>query len=288
MEIDFDALLREAELSVQQPFDYVDYYKQARDEFLSTRLTSFPDFSFQSFSMHFVINSVKFAPLVFAILERIPQKRIEKNCVDIQIDSESDLLLNLKYISDLYNVVRPWKSLTLFINDVDFKHPTSFGYFLDFIKEKHQELSLNERIEYIPPKKRNKKKDETTKVEISKDQIDSILEIVVQQYLNIYGKNKEVIIHRLSIHRIVVIIENSLVLDFRLTPSHLVKHEFTEYMGNPFVTIQELTYNELFKFNFAGFRRSFNSNQVALYFYHFYSLSYYYYLGKDKAFVSAK
>ena len=284
MDIDFDALLREAELNVQQPFHYVDYYKQARDEFLGSKLNGFPDFSFQCFSMHFIINSVKLAPLVFAILERISQKRIEKSNVDIQIDSESELIDNLKCLSDLYNVVRPWKSLTLFINDVDFKHPTSFGYFLDFMKEKHPEIPFNQQIEYIPKKKRTKKKDETTIVDLSKDRLEEILEVVVQQYLNIYGKNKEVAIHRLSIHRIVVMIENSLVLDFRLTPSHLVRHEFGEYMGNPFVTIQELTYNELFKFNFAGFRRSINSDQVALYFYHFYSLSYHYYLGKDKAF----
>ena len=65
---------------------------------------------------------------------------------------------------------------------------------------------------------------------------------------------------------------------------HHDRDEFGEYMGNPFVTIQELTYNALFRFNLAGFRRSFNSNQVALNFYSFYSLSNSYYLGKDKAF----
>ena len=46
---------------------------------------------------------------------------------------------------------------------------------------------------------------------------------------------------RVSKNEKVVVLEDYLIVYFQLTPAHKVHHEFGEYMGSPFVTIQELT-----------------------------------------------
>lgn len=261
----------------QHPFEYTDFYKQARDEFLSTKLRDYPYTKFESLLISFTVNSTKYAPLVYAMLDKVVPKVIDKNRVSITIESESEFWENFRYIEDLYNTAHSWRSFSLQYNGADFTHPTHFGYLTDFLKETHKDYPLkNERIQYLPAKKsRTRKAEEVKKVHISQDNIADVLDAVINKYVELYGKNKEVQILRVSKNEKVVVLEDYLIVYFQLTPAHKVHHEFGEYMGSPFVTIQELTYNDLFRFNFAGFRRHFESDRIALFFYKFQSFNYF-------------
>ena len=75
----------------------------------------------------------------------------------------------------------------------------------------------------------------------------------------------------------VLLIEDSLVVDFRLLPWYWTRKDDASFKDwdNPYIMMQELTHNDLYKFNFADFRRRFVSNQVGIDFYPYHGVHYY-------------
>ena len=258
------------------PEGYTDFYTPARDAYLRERLKDFPETKFESFSMSFVVNSPKNAPLVFAILERIPLVIIDKNNVSIEIRNEQEFLSGFNSILDLFYVVRYWKTLSLCYNGVDFNSSIGFGFLTHYLREKHKDILWNKRpVQYLPKKTRERKKVEVSRVRISQNDTVQALNIIVDKYAEIYGKKKDIRLFVISKHEKVVMLENSLIVDFRMMPRHVYQPSCVKDWDNPCVMIQELTYNELFKFNFTGFRRNFDSDCVGLDFYNFHSQNYY-------------
>lgn len=103
------------------------------------------------------------------------------------------------------------------------------------------------------------------------------LKDVVGKYIELYGDNKEVKRYEISKTDIVIMIENSLIIAFRLVPVYwrALNDENVRKWDFPYIYIQELTHNDLFRFNFAGFKRCFECDYIGLEFFSFHGLDYY-------------
>ena len=173
----------------------IDFYKQARDMFLKTKLENYPDVVFETLFLSFSIsNNTKKAPLIYAILERIKQATIDKNNISITINSEREVLLNFQYITDLLNVIGNWRSTLLQVNGVTFGRPTEFGYLKDFIHEKNIDFlgSDFKNIQYLSAKKRTRKQQLIKTGVLSRDNPHTALEAIIEKYVEIHGMNKDV------------------------------------------------------------------------------------------------
>ena len=125
------------------------------------------------------------------------------------------------------------------------------------------------------PSFKKKKVIETSKTILSKDDVPAALSLVISTYTELYGFNKDVLVYSISDLNKVVVIEDSLVVDFRAVPIHWrSKGQYRDW-EYPYIMIQELMHNDLFRFNYADFSRRFDYNQIWIDFYFFHGLHYY-------------
>lgn len=269
--------------------DTVDYYKEDRDAFLEEKFRDYPNVTFRCFELCFSIrNGAKNAPLIYAVLEAFPEDllKIDKNKIIIKIESEEELLKNIYLVSDVITIVKSWKTAQLRVNNVNIGMTTEFRFFTDVLFEKNNvdNVCFNYSITEIKKKYGSRRRTSSkviapveAPIRISRDDIISALKCVVEKYICTYGKNKDIECHTISEYDRVVKIENSLIVDFRLIPRYWAREndEYDKDWDYPYIMIQELTHNELFKFNFAGFKRCFENDHIGIDFFKFRGLQYY-------------
>ncbi len=257
------------------PYEHADSYKEIRDDYLKKIILDYPKEKYTQFSLSFVIpkNTDK-APLLYAILESIKTAKVEKNSVLIEITNEKEFLSSFRFVCDLFNIIRYWKNTTINYNYISIDPCTGFDYLQDHIKEKYvhflQELYVP--IIYLPEKKRKRKKIEITKVTISGYDLQSALYTVIDKYIELYGINKNINVLSVSDDDKVLLIENSHVVDFRIVPYLWTQAKESSIWDLASIYIQELTHNDLFKFNYTDFMRHFLCNKIGVYYYFFYGL----------------
>ena len=90
------------------------------------------------------------------------------------------------------------------------------------------------------PSFKKKKVIETSKTILSKDDVPAALSLVISTYTELYGFNKDVLVYSISDLNKVVVIEDSLVVDFRAVPIHWrSKGQYRDW-EYPYIMIQEL------------------------------------------------
>ena len=262
-------------------YDQIDFYRNDRDFFMQNSFSDYPNVQYDQFTVTFNIpTTAQNAPLVYAVLDRLPDGfyDIDAGSVRVTIPNEDSFYGNIQLIYDLLSVAGSWKSFSFGFNGKDVNR-TEFGYVTDYLFERRGERphyyrrSIEEiRKQYLSGKRRRaQRKEIIEKVYISKDNPVTSLRSVIDKYVDLHAKNMEVCEYRISDQDIVLKIEDSLIVDFRLMPCYWTRlnDENFKPWENPYVVIQELTNNGLFKFNFAGFRRCFKSDCVGIDFYKF-------------------
>lgn len=279
----------EKELESLQPiYDNVDCYRSARDSYLHSCFPDYPDLIFKDFTISFVISSTaKNAPLVYAILDTLPNNvySVDVNKVFISINDENCFFRHIQALNDILAVSGSWRSFKIIFRGITMNR-TEFGYLVSFIEDMNKPDSYSYRRSidelrhiYLSGKKRRVKKDAVTKiVHITKDDPEKSLRAVIDNYIAIYCKQMDIHEYRISNHDIVLKIEDSLIVDFRLVPRYWGRMHDDEYDRDwefPCVMIQEMTHNDLFKFNNQGFQRCFLSDSMGIDFFKFHGLNYY-------------
>lgn len=265
---------------------YFDPYRNARDSFLKRNYEDYPNIEFHCFSVAFLIaQRIKYAPLLYAILDAFPEElcKIHENEVSIKINNEKDFIVNTQTIYDLLSVVGAWSSLVVLFNEVSINQ-TEIGYLFDYIYERNtiKNRSFRKNIdvlkkEYTPTRNKKKIEKPVEQVDISRKNLSEALGRVVDKYIEIFGRNKEVEKFTISMRDIVVKIEDLLIVDFRIIPklwTQLTDSSVRDW-EYPYIMIQELTHNGLFKFNFQGFMRHFRRDYIGIDFFAFHGLDYY-------------
>ena len=279
--------------SVMDSFDVslnsdVDPFIEARNAFLKNKFNNCKDFVIKEVKLTFSIgNTAKNAPLVFFVLESFPQELyyISKNTITIRLDSEKELLEYGGMVSSLLTIIKTWSSVELFVNDVGIGLTTEFRFLLNYVYEKNRVIRGSygctlEQLKYSFKGKRSISKErnvDLVAIKISREKMFDSLKDVVGKYVELYGHNKEVKRYEISKTDIVIMIENSLIIAFRLVPVYwrALNDENVRKWDFPYIYIQELTHNDLFRFNFAGFKRCFECDYIGLEFFSFHGLDYY-------------
>ena len=276
------------EFSVSFPeYETIDFYKEARDALLIKKFPNYPELVIREFVLSFSISvRAKNAPLIYTVLETLPKESysVNKQDVVVSFQSEETLLNYLNQVFDLLMIVKAWKSTKISVNEIDIGVTTEFGYLVDFLYEKNQlkrqyfTRTIDEvKKKYNTRRRTVKQKGIIKPVILSKDNVDEALEKVIGKYVEIYGHNKEIAYFTVSKHDRVIVIEDSLIVDFRVLPWYWTreKDEYIKEWDFPYVFVQELTHNDLYKFNFADFRRRFQYEHIGLDFFPFHGVHYY-------------
>lgn len=267
-------------------FSDINYFKLARDSYLQRKINSFPNITFGLFRIAFTINaSAKNGVLVYAILESFPDDvySIQKNKVIVEIKSEDVLMDIADQMFDLLTVVRSWKSLEITFDEstLDF---LGVRYLVNYFFDTYNKTDpwCGRQVEgikstYLTAKRKQRKSIDldVPRVDFSCNSNSELLEAIIQQYVLMYGTNKTCRIVNVSSEEKVLVIEDSLLVDFYLTTHSWimdipVEHDYACIM------IQELTRNDLFKFNWAAFRRAISGCGIATVFHKFHGFNYYY------------
>lgn len=269
-------------------YESVDYYKEARDSFLKRKFTDYSNLELKEFKLSFSIRSTaKNSPILYTVLENFPKElySANKNDVVIKMESERDFLNHITSVSDILAIVKTWKSTTLQVNKIEIGTTTEFRYLVNFLFEKNNlnGIYLSHSVDEIKKKYNTHKiisrkiKSIGTPIIISRDNVIEALNNVVEKYVALYGYNKTVTYYDVSQHDRVVMIEDSLIIDFRIIPCYWTRKD-DEHFNNweyPYILIQELTHNDLFKFNFADFKRRFQCNHISMDYYPYHGVHYY-------------
>ena len=267
------------------PYD-INYYKQARDNYLESRLSGYPKVDSFTLSINFSISpAAKNGVIIHAILDTLPNDTysIEKNDVRIVL-KDAQIGKYLQPAADILAVAKSWKSTITCINGSEIDY-TGFYYFIDYYQEEHPGSGIQKHTptdlkkKYISKKASGRKKKEkpTRNVALSRNNPQRSLDAVLDTYVNLFGKNKDVQIKDIPSGGKVLILENSLIIYFWLLPRYWAALDSPDHKDwdFPYIMIQELTHNDLFKFNYAGFKRNFSYDYIGIDFYAFHGIHYY-------------
>ena len=268
-------------------YDSADCYKEARDAYLRRTFLGYPHCTIDTFSLSFrIATTAKNGPILYDILDTIPDEllAIEKNTITITILSEGELVNQIEKITDILTITKSWTSTLILVNDIVIGPFTEFGYLEDFLYEKY---GLEKRLyrktvdevknKYKPHKIISKPQKNYSPIAISRHNVEAAFSETINTYISIYGNNKEIKRYTISPHDMVILIEDSLVIDFRLLPWYLTGEieKNSKEWEFPFIVIQELTPNALHKFNFSDFKRHFKCDYIGIEFLAYHGVHYY-------------
>lgn len=262
----------------------------ATEQYLKYLFPDYPNEAFISFEVSFDVTPASLnSDLVYAMLDTIPEAflSVDQHHIKIKIYEEKKLIAHLSEIIDILTIVKAWDILLIEYNAKPI--PISeFRYFYEHLLQRNGtknpffEKSESEiRSQYLSISKRsNTMNDLQITIEpLSNNNIMNLLNIAISHYIGMYGYTMAVESLLLSQYEQIVVVEDSLVVDFRLEPMPWRLAESPDYKVKPWdypcIIIQELTANTIFKFNYTKYRQSFWFDQVEMDFYKFHGVGYY-------------
>lgn len=245
----------------------IDYYVMARDSALKALFNNYPNIIFKQMSIEFSFPRSSNGDLVLQILENIHEKDIDfaNNCVNIHFSSLHIFIDNHRKLWDLLCLISKWKSLQITFNDTVITRD-SFKYIFHFLLEVSGEQfyfktqTTKEIREAYSPKRQMVRhtKDKPLCIDLKsyspREAMGKIIETYQVKYLSTYSVDTE----ELSLDEKVLIAENSVIVYFRLSK----ESRYAVPEGTLTLTIQDMTFNDLFKFNWVEFRRGFTSKKL--------------------------
>lgn len=267
--------------------DYENLYKELSEEILRSVFSHYPKIEFEKIEFSFIIGeNVKHSGLLHSILELFPKNMcyIEKSYVYINIVSETDFIKYVEQIHDVWILTKSWKSTKFLIDNRKVETEQAFYMFAKMIFQKSDiELKYYGKTVKELQKKYNSHKRKSTnkysgsKKTISKKNIFESFNIVIDMYKEVYGRNKEIREYKLTDYDKVIVIENDFIVDFRIIPRYWARigdDQFKDW-EYPYIVIQDITHNNLFKFNFSDFKRRFEFDYIGFDYLSYHGMNYY-------------
>ena len=222
----------------------------------------YPNIVFITFHMSFSIHTKLYAGIIYELIDNLPKTAysIKDANVEIVFKDENIFLENLRTIIDFHYLARKWRSYKIYFNGIEINEEIFYCLYT-FLGYNKKECLIDRSKAYKKKKttkthnKKNSSKLTTiNKIDLSTLNNNEILDCVINEYEKIYLKKyaHEIITGNNSDR--IIIIENQVIIYFVCD----MKRLRSQLSSTPCLTIQELTYNELFKFNFAGFCLKFN------------------------------
>ncbi len=266
---------------------YEEYYKNVEKEILCELFPNYPQIGIDRIALSFTISPrAKYADLLYNILDLLPQeiKYSKKNIIEIVTENEKSFLENAEKIYDLWTLARSWKSTKFTVNNKEIKSSVEFHYLVDGLSEKNR-VEVRYYTKSLPQIKKQynshnhgrRIKHIDEQISLSKENPVESLDFLLAKYIGLYGNKREISKYLIDEYDRVIVMEDSYVVDFRIIPRYWARMEDDHYKDwdNPYIVIQELTHNNLFKFNFSDFRRKFLFCGIGIDYLPFHGLHYY-------------
>lgn len=265
--------------------EYVDYFREARDDSIKRLFPSYPSFEFQELRVEFKVGRASNAYLAYAVLDAIPHKcvTVEDAHVALVFDDFSLFLENYSALVDLISIVGGWKSFSMTLNSVEidwlmFRYLTSFWEDRDSIAlPTYKSTTAEIKKKYVskPRARKPKSKDAGLPcVFLSRNAAGEAARLVCERYEELYLRGFSYKKMEIDPYGFVLEIEDSLVVSVVAFVEELgdfdsERGETHRYDGKGdaswcFCAVQEHTPNQLFKFNNAGFRRNFSCDYCSV------------------------
>ena len=245
---------------------FVDFYTVARDNALKQLFSNYPDITLEYMSIQFSFprssNNDLAVAVIDSIVDAVKSVNYDENHVYISFDSMERFTANTKKIWDLYSVVGKWKSLQIIMNGVVI-HSASIKYLFSFLSDLSGEKTCYTsprpvyliRAEYQGKKKVRKLSNDDKPIPTDLNEFSPRMAMnkIIEIYQNLYLSAYSVKTTDLSDYEKILIVEDSFIIYFLLTKDSIYPRANNALT----VAMQEMTFNDLFKFNWSGFRRSF-------------------------------
>ena len=258
---------------------------QPKESFFKRTFPSYPDLSIDKLDMSFTMHgATKNTPIIYSILEKIPDDycRVNKKDVTLVIEGECEIAKYISLVSQLLSIVKRWKSTCLWINDTKINPATEFCHIYSFLFGKYggeQMIRIavpNHQKRLYSTRRASVNNQYIRQISLSKTDVSYSLTAVVDEYIHVYGVNKSVEQYEVSQYDRVVVLEDDLIVSFRVLPRPWRwEEQKVEDWKYPEIVIQELTHNNLYDFNWSEFKTHFSSNDFVFDFFKFRGVHYY-------------
>lgn len=230
-------------------------YDKYKNRSLKEVFPDYPQITECRLRIEFTINSSKYEATIRQILTHIDDmaKEVSGKDVTLFFADVNSIVNNYPYIIDVYAIANSWKSFKITLNG----HPrniTEFKYFLSFLEDinkglvtkwqKPEDLRKKYNKEVAPKRVKKAKPEDGVFVDLTGCNPQEIIYGIAMTYIQIYLNEFEIKQYKISDNEIVLYANDDLVVDFWVTSKGTYQ-------------IQELTNNNLFKYNATAFRNIF-------------------------------
>lgn len=256
-------------------------YDREKADFLKTVFSDYPDISTCRLKITFTMVSAKYEETINQILAHIDDmsKVVDKKDIAVYYPNFDDVKDNIEIVNDIIAIAGGWKSFCLTINDVKLDK-YQFRYFLDDLgRLLKKRIRWNATADEVQKKykkaaapKRAKKQniEDGYAVNMKGCTPQEIVTGIANTYATVYLSDCDVKAIRVSDEEIVLCANDDFVVDFWVSPyrygyavegtadPNAKPYQFPTYF------IQELSRNNIFKYNAAAFRRIFYGEALTL------------------------
>ena len=262
--------------SSEEPSIY-DVYKE---RFLKKIFPDYPEVTKCGMRINFTINSTKYEATILQILTHFDDisKVVTGKDVALYFADIKTILENIYYINDIHCIANSWKSFEIKINDIDVDNDC-FRYFKTFLRERYgireplmqkpDDLRRAYKKEAGPATAKKENPEEDVKLDLTGCTPQQIVKGLAMTYAKIYLKDCDVKSYVVSDDEIVLCANDDFVVDFWVSPYNYgdtfngTKGEYAPYEYCCYF-VQELTRNNLFKYNASAFKRCLTGQKIYL------------------------
>ena len=252
------------------PWDSIHPYEDARDAALKKVFPDYPEVNECRLNIEFTVGSTKYAETIDLILEKIDDlcKAVDGKHVALYFSSIDSIKENTRYINDIIVIAGGWKSFEISINGGIIAQNIFTNYFMDFLGMRYSAASPDDiRKAYkkaaTPPRpKKERPEDAIRYSDLDKLTPKELLHGIIHTYAEVYLKDHTVQTYNVTDKEIVLVADDDLIVDFWMA------NQTRESMGSGYhsweYVIQELTPNNIFRYNHSAFHQIFWDAHISL------------------------
>lgn len=245
----------------------------AMDATLGKLFSDYPNVTYDSFSVTLTCNRATSFEKILKCLAKLPVSfyDLSGTSLNIHIPTLHDFSEQALVINVILNIARKWKSLHLYLNDVEIPSDITVSYLFTYLSEQS-----GKKFNYIFDMKELPKELSTStkrknypQLKISTESNESIICSVIDAFADKYFNNLVYTIVQQKNTEAIVTVEHDTILFFSIPQTLDFQYEGI-YIP---LVIQELTFNDLFKPNITELEKSLLKNNIQLFYLRFKGLS---------------
>ncbi|MDO4502185.1 MAG: hypothetical protein Q4D06_03280 [Coriobacteriia bacterium] len=273
-----------------------DGFRIARNDSIKELFPSYPFLEFKEFRVEYKVGKAPNAYLAYVVLDAVPDKCVvvDDSRVALLFDDFSLFLEHYSTLVDLISIVGRWKSFSMALNSVEidwlmFRYLASFWEDRDGITLPVRRSSiLDIKRRYVSKPRASKmgsNAESLPRIYLSKNAVGEVARSVSERFEELYLQAFEYKKMNIDPHSVVFEVEDSLVVS---VTTYVEEHSARGSVGRTarrydgrgdvswcFCVVQEHTPNQLYKFNYAGFRRNFSCDYCSVDFLKYRGFRYY-------------